>query len=163
MCVFSSPYWNNFPAIAYICCFVGEQLRISCGPERGVPFLSCCFLCGKLRTKKNQKRPAATRTDNKEIICAKGLGNSCCAVMWSEKNRQIRLFGAALDHTLYACLMMNVPPYRVSIGKSIPLKLKQYRVVLIRRAKSKWGGFDTSLPDSSLPSNDTLSILALHW
>lgn len=163
MCVFCSPYWNNFPAVAYICCFAGEQLRISCGPERAVLFLSCCSLCGAHCTeKKTPKHPAAMRTD-KEIICVKGLGNSCCAVMWSEKNRQIRPFGAPLDRTLYACLMMNVPPHRVSIGKSIPLKLKQYRVVLIRRAKSKWGGFDTSLPDSSLPSNDTLSILALHW
>jgi len=38
---------------------------------------------------------------------------------------------------LYACLMMNVPLYRVSIEKSMLLKLKQYRVVLIHCAKSK--------------------------
>lgn len=99
-------------------------------------------------------------TDDKQIICAE-LENSCSACSEWRISRSEPAVPRQI--VLYACLMMNVPLYGLSIGKSILLKLKQYRVVLILRAKSKWGGFDTSLPDSSLPSNDTLSILALHW
>ena len=101
--------------------------------------------------------------NNYKVIISARFENSCSAVVRSDWriNRSDPMVACLI--ILYACLMMNVPLYRVGIEKSIVLKLKQYRVVLIHGAKSKWGHFDTSLQDSSLLSNDTLSILALHW
>lgn len=122
---------------------------------------SRCSLCGRLR-KRLCCRTSTSTAHDKEIMCP-ALENSCFAVMWSGWRISRSDPVVACWIILYACLMMNVPLYRAGIAKSILLKLKQYRVLLIRCAKSKWGGFDTSLQDSSLPSNDTLSILALHW
>ncbi len=77
-------------------------------------------------------------------------------------NNQIQPTNLQFDHTL--CWPDDeCPLYWVGFRKSILLKLKQYRVVLIWAAKSEREGFDRTLPDSSEPSNDTLSILALHW
>lgn len=161
MCVFNSAHQIDItisPAIACIFFFfsVTNKCRLS-ATLRATPFWAVnCKLCKKLScsTCNNNRRQGNN-------LCKAWKQLLCSHVIWV-KNKQIRPYGALLDCTI--CLLDDeCPLYRVGIGKSILLKLKQYRVVLIRRAKSKWGGFDTSLQDSSLPSNDTLSILALHW
>lgn len=140
-------------AIACMCFF----FFFFCVPESHFVF-SRCSLHGNF-CKKSSCGKCNRRQGNN--LCKAWKQLLCSHVIWV-KNKQIRPYGALLDHTI--CLLDDeCSLYGVSIGKSILLKLKQYRVVLIRRAKSKWGDFDTSLQDSSLPSNDTLSILALHW
>lgn len=157
----SSDWYNDLACHCMHFFFSCKQMQITCIPESH-SILSCCSLCGKICKKlscSTCKNNNNRRQGNN--LCKAWKQLLCSHVIWV-KNKQIRPNGALLDRTI--CLLDDeCPLYRAGIGKSILLKLKQYRVVLIRRAKSKWGGFDTSLQDSSLPSNDTLSILALHW